>query len=112
MSEKKRGIMEEAGNRCADGGVNYDQNPPQKNPRQPPPPIDQLIQVDAGKPAMQRFCHCTPSPPSTRPQAPTLKSMDLHQGSSRVHIARAGLKRPVSESWYWDLSLRVAQEQN
>jgi len=30
---------------------------------------------------------------------------------SRI-IARAGLKRPVSESWYWDLSLRVAQEQN
>jgi hypothetical protein len=27
-------------------------------------------------------------------------------------IAQAGLERPVSESWYWDLSLRVAQEQN
>jgi len=26
--------------------------------------------------------------------------------------ARAGLERPVSESRYWDLSLRVAQEQN
>jgi hypothetical protein len=30
---------------------------------------------------------------------------------SRI-IARAELKRPVSESWYWDLSLHVAQEQN
>jgi hypothetical protein len=27
-------------------------------------------------------------------------------------IARAGLEPPVSESWYWDLLLRVAQEQN
>jgi len=30
---------------------------------------------------------------------------------SRI-IVRAGLKRTLSESWYWDLSVRVAQEQN
>jgi hypothetical protein len=27
-------------------------------------------------------------------------------------IARADLEWPASESWYWDLSLHVAQEQN
>src|SRR5258706_4712017 len=114
MSAEIIGIMKEAEQRYADGGGDYEPEHPQKKPRQHHPPIDQLIQVDAGKPAMQRLCHVchvchgTPSPPSTRPQAPTLKSM----GSPSRIIARAGLKRPVCESWYWNLSLRVAQEQN
>src|SRR5258705_11338200 len=105
------GIIEAARPPHGSRGGAYEPEPPPTKPRQPPPPIDQLIQVDAGKPAMQRLCHVchgSPSPPSTRPQAPTLKSM----GSPSRIIARAGLKRPVSESWYWNLSLRVAQEQN
>src|SRR5260370_15129465 len=105
------GIIEEAGQRYADGGGDDEPEHSQKKPRQHHPPIDQLIQVDAGKPAMQRLCHVchgTPSPPSTRPQAPPLKSMGP---PSRI-IARAGLKPPLCDSWYWHLSLRVAQQQN
>jgi len=41
----------------------------------------------------------------------TTAEIDRTSISSKI-IARAGLERPVRESWYWDLSLRVAQEQN
>src|SRR5258705_7934031 len=103
------GIMEEAAQRSPRGGGDKDPKPPQKNPRQHDPPIDQLIQVDAGKPAMQRFCHCTPSPPSTRPQAPLLKSMGplFHRRSSRWRTSSGPPAKAGTGT-----SLHVAQEQN
>src|SRR5258708_16441390 len=99
MGAEVMGIIEEAGQRYADRGGDYEQEHPPIKPRQHHPPIDQLIQVDAGKPAMQRLCHVchgTPSPPSTRPQAPTLKSMGP---PSRI-IAPAELRRPSRQNRY------------
>src|SRR5882672_9893983 len=52
----------------------------------------------------------SPLSPSTRPQAPRAAAeIDGPSILSRI-IARAGLEPPVSESWYWDPPLRVAQE--
>jgi hypothetical protein len=61
---------------------------------------------------MQRLCHVchgTPSPPSAA--SGSTAEIDGTSIPTTI-IAQAGLERPVSESWYWDLWLRVAQEQN
>src|SRR6266403_4602868 len=109
ISAEVIGIIEEAGQRYADRGGDYEPEHPPIKPRQHHPPIDQLIQVDAGKSAMQRFCHCTPSPPSTRPQAPLLKSMGplFHQRSSRWRTSSGPPAKAGTGT-----SLHVAQEQN